>query len=108
MQIFGLCVVLNHFTSRNNLTNVDGVQILMKVMMRLLGNITKNGVLLTLLMFNFKNSHLVYMFSNLVKTMKFFILVKDVCVSSNNVVYELPNDVAVGIHSVIVALDDID
>jgi hypothetical protein len=48
------------------------------------------------------------MFSNLVKTMKFFILVKDVCVSSNNVVYELPNDVAVGIHSVIVALDDID
>lgn len=69
---------------------------------------TESGVLLILLMFNFKNSHLVYMFSDLVKTMKFLILLKDVRVSSNNVVYELPNDVAVRIHSVIVVLDDID
>jgi hypothetical protein len=108
VQIFGLCVVLNHFTGQNNFTNVDGIQILMKVMMWLLGNITESGVLLTLLLFNLKNFHLVYMFSNLVKTMKFLILFKNARVSSNDDVYELPNDVAAGIHLVIVALDDID
>jgi hypothetical protein len=80
----------------------------MKVMMWLLGNITENGVLVTLLMFNLKNSHLVYMFSNLVRTMKFLMLFKDAHVSSNDVVYELFNDVAIGIRSIIVDLDDID
>ncbi len=76
--------------------------------MWLLGNITKSGVLLTLLMFNFKNCHLVYMFSNLVRTMKFLMLPKDARVSGNDVMYELLNDVATRIRSIFVALDDID
>jgi hypothetical protein len=48
------------------------------------------------------------MFLDLVKTMKFLMLLKDAHVSSNDVVHELPNDVATGIRSVIVAWDDID
>jgi hypothetical protein len=100
--------VLNHFTDQNNLINVDGVEILMKVMMWVLGNITESGVLLTLLMFNLKNSHLVYMFSNLVRTMKSLILLKNARDSGNDVVYELPKDVAAGMRSIIVSLDDID
>ncbi len=77
-------------------------------MMWLLGNITESGVILILLMFNLKNSHLVYMFSDLLKTMKFLVLFKDACVSGNDGVYELPNDIAAGIRSVVIALDDID
>jgi hypothetical protein len=40
--------------------------------------------------------------------MKFLVLLKDARVSGNDVMYELLNDVATGIRSIFVALDDID
>ncbi len=53
-----------------------------------------------------KDYSVVYLYSHLVKAMKFLMPPKDYCVFGNDALLELPNDADVGIRSIITTLND--
>jgi hypothetical protein len=55
-----------------------------------------------------KDSHVVYLYSHLVRVVKFLMRLKNHSVFGNDSLYELLSDATTGIQSIIVALDDVD
>jgi hypothetical protein len=52
-----------------------------------------------------KDSHVVFLYSHLVRVTKILVVPKDYCVQGNDIVYELPDFVAFIIRSTLVALE---